>query len=629
VRPVSNGALRDKKMIDPTETQPLPWRAHEARRRPWAEQTVDLPGSQPEGRDASLPDRLADRGYRLRSRLGSGRLGAIYEAQDDLSRSSGSQHFVAIQLIDDRIVTRPDFAADFERGARELQTLSHPNIAKLLEYGCDANRYYLVWELLESASLRFVLNDTPTLPVEETSAVLRALGDALLHLHAKGIVHGNLKAENVLVTFGYEVKLLDIVPSGWLDNPADDLGVPARTPHKRDDVFGLACLGYEMLAGRHPYNGNTAQEAYRAGLEAAPISGLSSRQWRALAGALAVHRDDRTPNVAQFLEEFGATQVERLKSVVEAAAVPEEPPARPPERARQAPAFDHAPYEPAPYEPAPYEHAPGPRVVVERPAAYEPGRSGAFGKLALFVLVLVAGALLYLYQDPLREGLSGLTGGTASDVEPQTVPATETAEPAEPLARTEPITDPEPATVVAPGAERSASDRPAAEAPAPETSAPETPAPAAPPAATTAEERAPSALAAVPQATAPDAAAIETPAASAGPTRFSFTQSVATVRESDVAARIVIHRSGDLSGTADVAWWTGEDSAKAEQDYADLGARVERFEPGERNRTVFVPLTNDAIAEPGKSFQVFLGHGESAREGEPASGMRVEILDDD
>ena len=59
-----------------------------------------------------------------------------------------------------------------------------------------------------------------------------------------------------------------------------------------------------MLAGRHPFNGNTAQEAYRAGLEAAPIDPLP-HQWRALEHALSVHRDDRTPNVAQFLDEFG------------------------------------------------------------------------------------------------------------------------------------------------------------------------------------------------------------------------------------------------------------------------------------------------------------------------------------
>ncbi len=266
------------------------------------------------------PERLADRGYRLRARLGSGRLGAIYEAQDDLSRSSGSQHFVAIQLIDENTASRPGFAADFERGAQELRSLSHPNIVKLLEYGRDRDRLYLVNELLESASVRFVLNDVAELPLEEASAVMRAVGDALQYLHAKSIVHGNVKPGNVLVTFGYEVKLLDIVPSGWLENPADELGVPARQPDKRDDVFGLACLAYEMLAGRHPFNGNTAQEAYRAGLEAAPIATLSAQQWNALARALSVHRDDRTPNVAQFLDDFGVAGVERLRSIVSAGA---------------------------------------------------------------------------------------------------------------------------------------------------------------------------------------------------------------------------------------------------------------------------------------------------------------------
>ena len=108
-----------------------------------------------------------------------------------------------------------------------------------------------------------------------------AVGDALEYLHAKAMVHAGLRPENVLVTFGYEVKLLDIVPSGWLASPIDALGVPARAPDRREDVFGLACLAYEMLAGRHPYNGNTAQEALRAGLEAARPDGLDDRQWRA------------------------------------------------------------------------------------------------------------------------------------------------------------------------------------------------------------------------------------------------------------------------------------------------------------------------------------------------------------
>jgi hypothetical protein len=119
------------------------------------------------------------------------------------------------------------------------------------------------------------------------------------------------------------------------------------------------------------------------------------------------------------------------------------------------------------------------------------------------------------------------------------------------------------------------------------------------------------------------------PAASAGPARFSFGQSVVTVRENEVAARIVIRRSGNSGSSAAIAWWTGEGTAKAESDYADLGARVERFEPGELSRTIYVPLTNDSLPESPKSFNVFLGNGESAQDAPPLSGVRVDIVDDD
>ena len=113
----------------------------------------------------------------------------------------------------------------------------------------------------------------------------------------------------------------------------------------------------------------------------------------------------------------------------------------------------------------------------------------------------------------------------------------------------------------------------------------------------------------------PAAAPSVAKAAPAGPTRFSFQQSVTTVRESDVAARIVIRRSGDLSGAASVSWWTVDGTALADSDYADLGARIERFEPGEASRTVYVPLTNDAVAEPAKSFGVRLGRRDGATAG--------------
>ena len=98
-----------------------------------------------------------------------------------------------------------------------------------------------------------------------------------------------------------------------------------------------------------------------------------------------------------------------------------------------------------------------------------------------------------------------------------------------------------------------------------------------------------------------------------------------SVREGDVAARITIRRSGDLSKAAEVSWWTEGGTAVADVDYADLGARVERFAPGEASRTVYVPLTNDSVREPAKSFTVLLGRGE----GEIVARTRVDIVDDD
>ncbi len=612
--PVSNGILPDKKMFDPTQTQPLSWRMHEGQAMPAEDVPMDSSNRQSPSFDDGLPDRLSERGYRLRARLGSGRLGPVYEAQDELSRISGSKHFVAVQLIDDKIATRPGFAAEFERGATELKSIAHPNIVRLLEYGSDANRFYLVNELLESASLRFVLNDAGVLPMPETIAVLGAVGDALQYLHAKSIVHGNLRPENVLVTFGYEVKLLDIVPAGWLLGPNDALGVPARSPDKRDDVFGVACLAYEMLSGRHPFNGNSAQEAYRAGLEAEPIEGLTDRQWQALANALAVHRDDRTPSVAQLLEEFGVTRVQKLKTVVAAASAPPPP--------------TYAAPDPPPALVRP--------VVAERATPATPLRRSNIGALLLLLAVIGAGVAAWFYQEPIGQFATDLMSEVdaqmnRASVTPDRAPASAPAPAPAPLETAPAVTEDAPATVLAPGAklppDATASSLPPAAAAA---AAPTTREPVSTPAEKVAEANQPATAppaAAAPPIVEPTAAApiATAPTAAPGPTRFDFTQPTVNVREGDVAARVTIHRIGDISKAAEVGWWTEGGTAVADVDYADLGARVERFAPGEASRTVYVPLTNDSVREPVKSFTMVLGRGA----GDVVARTRIDIVDDD
>ncbi len=608
-------------MFDPTQTQPLSWRMHQGKPMPSEEVPIDPPNRQDPSFDASPPELLSDRGYRLRARIGQGRLGTVYEAQDELSRSSGSRHFAAITLIDAKITARPNFGADFERGAVELQTIAHPNIVKLLEYGRERGHFYLVNEMLESASLRFVMNDVGALPPAEANAVLRPVGDALQYLHAKGMVHGDLRPENVLVTFGYEVKLLDIVPNGWLVNANDALGVPARAPDKRDDVFGLACLAYEMLAGRHPYNGNTAQEAYRAGLEPARIETMSDRQWRALADALAVHRDDRTPSIAQFLDEFGVSPEEKLRAVVSA---PDEPrqAAAPPVAMRR-----------------PVEEESAPRVIAVRSVQARHVRSGGLRTLFLLLALIGLGAAAWYYRDTLAVFGTDLAATVEAemgrlrteDEPPVAAPVAEA-----PLTQAPVVTDEAPASVVEDGAGRTTvTAAPESVAPAPEASRP-APAvakksPAVAKELPAVEEESPARSEPLPAPEKPAAETAPPPAATvpvapvatgvaAGPARFAFERDSLAVREGDVAARIVIRRSGDPSSTVEISWWTAEGSAVADRDYADLGARIERFGPGESSRTIYVPLTNDAVPEPARSFSVVLEGG---------AEIRVDIVDDD
>ncbi|MEX2149459.1 MAG: protein kinase [Steroidobacteraceae bacterium] len=570
------------------------------------------------GDHANPLDRLINGRYRLLAHRGSGRLGSIYEARDERTSMTGAERHVAIQLLDGNLIASRRFTGEFERGVNSLQGLAHPNLVGLLDAGRDDGRFFIVMELQDSASLRFVLNDAGKLPLEETTAVVRAVGDALRYLHAKSFVHGNVKPENVLVTFDYEVRLLDVVPPEW---PAALNG----EPDQRDDVYGLACLAYEMLTGRHPYNANTPVEALRAGLEPAPVDLLAASQWQALAAALKLQPERRTPTILRFLEELGVTGDEKLRAIVAGGVTAtDEPVSAGTSTVAEAPVPATDPWptgEPAPFAPhtPAINRAPAAQpALARRPAPVaettwsagdiplpqrgvrvERARPGMTGKLLALLLLVILGAIGYLFQDQLlEEGSALLASINASRT--QEAPRT----PAVPTDAAPPVSAAVDAPIIA-----------AAPVEAPVIAAAPTDMPAAP-----VDD-------AAEPIDAPAAAAVDAPAA--GPPRFAFSQPVLTVTESDVAARIVIRRSGNTAERASIAWWTADGSASADQDFANLGRRVERFAPGETMRAVFVPLTNDTVAEPVKSFNVYLGRADGRGTAEPRSGMRVDIIDED
>lgn len=527
-------------------------------------------------------ERLIGRRYRLKERLRRRRLGIVFAAVDELGWLEGQQRRVAIQFLDAKFSTGPDFEERFERGVATLQALEHRGLVATFDAGKDGSRYFLVIEMPDSGTLRYVLDDVHQLPPTEAGAVVRAIGDALEFLHARSIVHGNLKPENVVVTFDFDVKLLDVVPPEW-PLPHDDWKV-------RDDVYGLACLAYEMLAGRHPFDGNSPREALRSGLRPEPIAKLPPKQWRALVGALELDAAHRTPTVRQFLEEFGVVATPGLRDIIEN-DVAEAPPIMP-----------------IP-QPAPWIGG-GDIVMAEPNTRYGRPRSTFGGKLLLVVLAAVV-ALVWIYQDDIREKSAAFVATVNSWV------------PSAPTQETKPAED---TTTAAATIQEDPIARVTA---TPDGSATITPAPIEPPATTPAAPvtPAPEPEAAPPPARVAAARPKEAPAEAPGPVHFSFSQPDLRVAEGAVAARVVIRRTGDLRGPAAIAWWTAPGTAERESDFADLGRKVERFRSGERQRTVYVPLSNDAQAEKSEYFNVFIG---DVRGGlSPKAGAQIEITDDD
>ena len=561
---------------------------------------------------AQTDRRLVAGRYRLHAQIGHGRLGDIYEAEDEGYRELGVGRRVAIQLLPDRIALDQGLFSKLKLGYTVLRAGSHPNIVSYLDCEHDGKFGYLVMELLDGASLRFVLDDVTALPLDEALPVIRAIGDALQFLHAKSMVHGQLAAESVFITDNLEVRLLDVVP---LESASTILrGVASRDPFNRadasDDVYALACLAYEILAGKHPFNFHPPAEASLAGIKPARIRSLPEKQWSAISRALSFDRDERPATIRDFLADFGVTGTERLRSSeskpVDNAHLPQ-----PTHDETPAPRRPEAPLKhsatPAPTSPA-VVSAPAPRDDKRRKMA-RARRTRASRIRSLFLAIVLAGLVAWYFYGQPRDDIanlpalvdaylapvpveSGLAEPVAS-IEPPPPLETNAQAAAEPVAALppQPVTEPLP--------------EPATEARAPETGAPAESGPAP----VEAEEP------------------VEAKATADSPGN-TLIQSFVTVYERDGAARIAFRRP--VGTTGPVFWWTGDLSAIADSDYIALEQPAIAFASGEEAETLHIPLINDSLPEPRETFYVFLGQRnvESGRL-EPIARVRVDVNDDD
>jgi hypothetical protein len=236
---------------------------------------------------------LRDR-FVLEEELDHGRFGTVYKAVDLTRAGSDAAHHHVSLLVLPAEAARNGVLDAFKRELGRLQSLHHPNIIEVLDFDRDGAVHFVTLEYVDGESLRSIVDSLrPELLWErEAVAVVRAIGDALLYAHARGVVHGDVRLENVIVTAQHDVKVLF--------TSACIAGSAPFSVEACDDVRGLAGIAYELLAGEPPFL-RPALTGPQGPAEPKRIKSLSRRQWKVLRGIL-LGRGDETDGVAELLE---------------------------------------------------------------------------------------------------------------------------------------------------------------------------------------------------------------------------------------------------------------------------------------------------------------------------------------
>ena len=230
---------------------------------------------------AELNASLADR-YVVDRELGRGGMALVY-----LARDIKHERFVALKTL------RPEIAMALgrERFLREIKLaarLQHPNILPVYDSGDASGTLYYVMPFVEGESLRDRLEREPQLPLDDALQITREVSDALAYAHSHDVVHRDIKPENIMLSGGHAIvtdfgiaRAVDAAGGDKLTETGLAIGTPAYMPpeqsagtgkvDRRSDIYSLACVLYETLAGQPPFTGPTAQAIMaRHSLDAVP-----------------------------------------------------------------------------------------------------------------------------------------------------------------------------------------------------------------------------------------------------------------------------------------------------------------------------------------------------------------------
>jgi serine/threonine-protein kinase len=219
--------------------------------------------------------------YELIEKVGQGGMGVCCRARDRLLDRA-----VAVKVMAEQLSGDPAFVERFRREAKAAARLAHENIAAVYDTGCHAGRYYIVMEFVEGEDLRQLLRREGPLAASRAADIARQVARALASAHSRGVLHLDIKPQNIRITPDGRAKVTDfglarlwradsassetgpLVGSAFYFSPEQARGLPVG---RASDLYSLGVVLFEMVTGRRPFEGeNPIQVAHKHIYDMAP-----------------------------------------------------------------------------------------------------------------------------------------------------------------------------------------------------------------------------------------------------------------------------------------------------------------------------------------------------------------------
>lgn len=222
---------------------------------------------------------ILDNRYEIQQVIGKGGMAYVFKARCNLLN-----RYVAIKMLREDMAHDESFRDNFKKEAQAVAMLSHPNIVAIHDVSRSPETDYIVMELIEGVTLKMYMKTKGTLSCKESVHFATQIAKALSHAHSKGIVHRDIKPQNIMIGMDGAVKVADF-GIAYLENAnvSDSLAVGSvhyispeqakgQNVDARSDIYSLGVVMYEMLTGCLPFTGDTAEAVALQHVSAVPKS---------------------------------------------------------------------------------------------------------------------------------------------------------------------------------------------------------------------------------------------------------------------------------------------------------------------------------------------------------------------